>query len=367
MPKLFIVGPVDVFDDVLDAMGSQVIAHYGDDFVRLYREVQDMLRKVIGSSGDVFVIPGPGTAGLDACMGSLLRTGQRILVPVSGFFSDRLVAVAKGSGLEPVVEEFEWGSLVNPGKVRQRLAREKNIAALAFVHHETSTGVLNPLEEITKAAHEFGVPVIVDAVASAGGVPIDVDGLGIECLVTVANKALEVPPGVAIVSVNKHAWELMDRGGPRHHGWYLDLRTWRDYDTQWADWHPYPVTLPTSVVKALHVGLKRIHREGLDHHFARFVTASEAVRKGLKEMGFTLMVEGKHACPLVSAVRSRPEFPLAEMAAYLENERGLMIAGGIGPLKGKLFRVGHMGKAATAEYTDEFLAAVRDFLTTKGL
>jgi alanine-glyoxylate transaminase/serine-glyoxylate transaminase/serine-pyruvate transaminase len=367
MKKLFIVGPVDVFDDVLDAMGSQVIAHYGDDFVRLYHETLNMLRPIIGASGDVFVMAGPGTAGLDACMGSLLETGQRVLIPVSGFFSERLVAVARGSGLEPVVEEFEWGGPVDPDRVRGRLALEKDVAAVAFVHHETSTGVLNPLAEIADTAHDFGLPVIVDAVASAGGVPIDVDGLGIEFLVTVANKALEVPPGVAIVSVNKRGWELLDRGGPRHHGWYLDLRTWRDYATRWASWHPYPVTLPTSVVQALHTALTRIHREGLDNHFARFVTASETVRAGLREMGFTMMIEGEYACPVVSAVRARPEFRVGEMSAYLEKERGLMIAGGIGPLHGKLFRVGHMGKASTPEYIQELLSAVKDFLRLKGL
>ena len=367
MKKLYIVGPVDVFDDVLEAMGSQVIAHYGDDFVRLYHEVQDLLRPIIGASGEIFLMPGPGTAGLDACLGSLLHTGQRVLVPVSGFFSERLATVAKGSGIDAVTEEFEWGTPVEAHRLRNRLAREKDIAALAFVHHETSTGVLNPLDEIVQVAHDAGIPVIVDAVASAGGVPIDTDGLGIEFLVTVANKCLESPPGVAIVAVSERGWELIDKTGPTGHGWYLDLRTWRDYATRWADWHPYPVTLPTNVIKALDVALKRIHSEGLEHHFARFVKASEAVRKGLREMGFTMLVEGRYACPVVSAVRACPKFDVAELSRFLEHERGIMIAGGIGPLKGKIFRVGHMGKASTQEYVDEFLAAVRDFLREKGL
>jgi len=367
MTKLYIVGPVDVFDDVLEAMGSQVIAHYGADFVRLYHEIQDLLRSIIGSSGEIFLMPGPGTAGLDACMGSLLHSGQRVLVPVSGFFSERLAAVARGSGIEAATEEFEWGAPVDPGRLRKRLAREKDIAALAFVHHETSTGVLNPLKEIVQVAHDAGIPVIVDAVASAGGVPIDADGLGIEFLVTVANKCLESPPGVVIVSVSQRGWDLIDKAGPTGHGWYLDLRTWRDYATRWADWHPYPVTLPTNVMKALHVALKRIHSEGLQRHFARFVKASGAVRKGLREMGFTMLVDGQYACPVVSAVRARPEFEIGELSRFLERERGLMIAGGIGPLHGKIFRVGHMGKASTQEYVDEFLASVREFLGRKGL
>lgn len=367
MKKMFIVGPVDVFDDVLAVMGEQVVAHYGDDFVHLYTETQNLLRHVLGASGDVFLMSGPGTAGLDACMGSLLPTGEKVLIPVSGFFSDRLVAVAKGSGLGPVVEEFEWGTPVDPERLRKRFASEKGIAALAFVHHETSTGVLNPLDEIVGVAHDFGVPVIVDAVASAGGVPVDVDRLGIEFLVTVANKALEAPPGLSLVSVSKRAWELIDKGGPRNHGWYLDLRTWRDYATRWADWHPFPVTLPTSVVRALHVSLSRIQREGLEAHFARFANAAEKVRRGLREMGFSMLVEGRYACPVVSAVRARPEFPVSEMAAYLERERGLMIAGGIGPLRGKIFRIGHMGKATTQEYIDALLSAVRDFLRARGL
>ncbi len=368
MKKLFIAGPVDVFDDVLEAAGSQVVAHYGRDFVALYHRVQNHLRPLIGAStGDVFLMPGPGTAGLDACMGSLLQTGQRVLVPVSGFFGERLAAVARGSGLEPVTEEFAWGEPVDPDRIRQRLTREQDIAALAFVHHETSTGVLNPLAEIVAAAHEAGVPVIVDAVASAGGVPIDMDGLGIEFLVTVANKALESPPGLAIVAVSPRAWELMDEGGPRHHGWYLDLRTWRDYATRWADWHPYPTTMPTNVLKALDVALTRIQREGLERHFNRFVEASRRVRDGLRNLGFEMFVEGRYACPVVSAVRARPEFTVRELANYLRDERDIMIAGGLGPLAGKVFRIGHMGKATTQEYIDAFLLATEDFLREKGL
>ncbi len=367
MKKLFIAGPVDVFDDVLAAAGSQVVAHYGRDFVALYHRVQNLLRPLIGSSGDIFLMPGPGTAGLDACIGSLLHTGQRILVPVSGFFGERLAAVARASGLEPVTEEFAWGTPVEPARIRKRLKQERGIAALAVVHHETSTGVLNPLAEIVAAAHDAGVPVIVDAVASAGGVPIDMDGLGIEFLVTVANKALESPPGLAIVAVAPRAWELMHEGGPRHHGWYLDLRTWRDYATRWADWHPYPTTLPTNILKALDAALTRIHQEGIDRHFARFVETSERVRGGLRDMGFEMFVEGQYACPVVSAVRARSEFSVSELTAYLRDERDIMIAGGLGPLEGQIFRVGHMGKATTQEYIDAFLRAMEDFLRMKGL
>lgn len=367
MKRLFIPGPVDVSDDVLDAVGEQVVAHYGRDFVALYHRVQNLLRPLIGASGDIFLMPGPGTAGLDACMGSLLHTGQRVLVPVSGFFGERLAAVARGSGLEPVTEEFEWGTPADPARIGKRLRQERDIAALAVVHHETSTGVLNPLAEMVEAAHDAGVPVIVDAVASAGGVPIDMDGLGIEFLVTVANKALESPPGLAIVAVGPRAWELIDEGGPRYHGWYLDLRTWRDYATRWADWHPYPTTLPTNVLKALDVALTRIHQEGLEQHFARFVEASEQVRGGLRGLGFQMFVEGPFACPVVSAVRARPEFSVSELTAYLRDERDIMIAGGLGPLAGQIFRVGHMGKATTQEYIAAFLLAVEEFLREKGL
>lgn len=364
--KLMIPGPVDIFDDVREAMASPAMPHYGADWLALYRETVELLRQVFQTRNELYLMAGPGTAGLDAAMGSLLRTGEKVLILSNGFFGSRLVSIARGYGLEVLLLEFPAGQPVDPDVVRARLDAERDVRAVAMVHHETSTGVLNPLREVTALAHEWGWPIIVDAIASVGGVPIPVDEWGLDVVVTVANKCLETPPAVAPISISQRAWEVIDSKPDRHHGWYLNLHTWREYATSWADWHPYPTTMPTQNIIALRASLQRILSNGLENHYAKHIRAAGQVRTGLREMGFELFVEGKHACPLITAVKARPEFQVDSLARFLRDEHGIMIGGGIAELRGKIFRVGHMGRAASDEYVEAFLVAMEDFLRRRG-
>lgn len=365
--KLMIPGPVDILDDVREAMASPSVAHYGPDWVALYQETVELLQQVFRTRNDVYLMAGPGTAGLDAAMGSLLRTGERVLIPFNGFFGSRLVAVARAYGLDVVLLEFPANQPVAPGAVRSCLDAERDVRAVAMVHHETSTGVLNPLREVAALAHEGGRPIIVDAIASMGGVPMPVDEWELDVVVTVANKCLETPPAVAPTSVSQRAWEMIDSRPDRHHGWYLNLATWREYAKSWAGWHPSPTSLPTHNIMALRVSLQRILSGGLENHYAKHVRAAEQVRTGLRRMGFELFVEGEHACPLITAIKARSEFEVSALAQFLRDEHGIMISGGIAELSGKIFRVGHMGRAASDEYVGAFLGAVEDFLRREGL
>jgi alanine-glyoxylate transaminase/serine-glyoxylate transaminase/serine-pyruvate transaminase len=238
---------------------------------------------------------------------------------------------------------------------------------VAVVHHETSTTVLNPLPELTEVTHQAGLPIIVDGVSSLGGVPLPVDEWDIDVCVTVANKCLECPPGLAYVSVGPRAWEWVDHHESQAHGWYLNLRTWRQYATEWADWHPFPTTMPTNIVIGLRASLRRILEQGLEANFARYRRASQAVRQGLEKVGFEMFVEGPFASPIVTAVKARSEFEVDELLAYLAGTHAILISGGIGSLSGQIFRVGHMGKAGTRPHLIEFLLAVETFLRLKGL
>jgi len=360
--RLFTTGPVDVFDEVLEALGSPVVPHYGPEFVRIYREIQAHCRTILGCSGDVFVMGGAGTAGVDACVGSLVPTGQRMLIPVNGFFGYRMVLTARAYGIDVVSEEFDWGTPIDLERMRRRIGQEKGLVALGFVHHETSTGMLNPIRELVSLAHNEGLPVFVDAISSGGGVPINMDELGIEVLVTLSSKCLAAPPGLSLVAVSPRGWAAMDRSGPPNHGFYQDLRTWREYDVAWGDFHPSPSSLPTNLVLALHAALLRIDRIGFEEHRESIAQAAQRVRDGLSDMGFSMMITGDHAGPMVTAVAARPEFDISELINYLDSEHGLVVAGGVGPLRGKMLRIGHMGKATTTVYTDALLYAVAQYL-----
>ena len=214
---------------------------------------------------------------------------------------------------------------------------------------------------------QAGLPIIVDAVSSLGGTPLPVDEWGIDVCVTVANKCLECPPGLAFISATPRAWEWVDRNESHAHGWYLNLRTWRKYATEWGDWHPSPTTMPTNNVLGLRVSLRRILGEGLEAHIARYRQAAQAVRRGLEEVGFEMLVDESFASPIATAVKARPEFEVDELIEYLAQAHGILVSGGIGPLRGQVFRVGHMGKAHTRPYLMELLFAVETFLRREGL
>ena len=365
--KLMIPGPVDVEDEVLSEMASPVPAHYGDEWMKVYLETVDYLKRVFQTENDLFIVGGPGSAALDASFGSLLATGEKVLIPSNGFFGRRLRAMARGYGLEVVPLDFPLEQAISAAAVEAHLQKEKDIQAMAMVHHETSTGVLNPLPEIAAVTNKAGVPIIVDAVASLGGVPLPVDEWGIDLCVTVSNKCLAAPPGISLISVSQRAWEIIESKSDRSHGWYLNLQTWKQYATEWASWHPYPTTMATNNVLALLASLKRLLAEGLETRYARTAKASEMTREGLTDMGFAMFVEGPHASPLITAAKGRPDMSIAEMAGFLRDECGIMIGGGLDKLAGKIFRIGHMGKAISPEYIEAFLARVRDFLQRKGV
>lgn len=364
--KLMIPGPVDAEDDVLAAMAQQVLPHYGQEWLEIYNETVDLLRQIFGTRNDLFLIPGPGTAGLDAALGSLMRTGEKVLVACNGFFGKRMGAMAQGYGLDVRIVEAPSGEPLDPGAVRQRLSAEPDIQAVTVVHLETSTGVLNPLPEIASITNEFEVPVIVDAVSSLGGIPVSVDEWGIDVCVTVTNKCLACPPGLAPLSVSQRAWDRVDRKGGRAHGWYLNLRTWKDYAVNWASWHPYPTTLPTNNVVALLTALRRIQAGGLEAYYERHRRAAQAVRARLEQLGFQMLTAKAYTSPLISAVLGLPGMDVDDFRRYLVEEWQIMIAGGLDDLRGRIFRVGHIGKAATAEYVERFLDAMDAYLQLQG-
>ncbi len=362
--KLFIPGPVDVPDDVLELMSTPCRPHYGDEWLALYNDTIAALQQVFGTKNDIFIIPGAGSAALEAAIGSLLAPGEKALILVNGFFSERFGVIARACGIETTTVAVRWGEPVLPAQVEEALDADPEIKAVAVVHHETSTGVLNPLEEITAVVHAHGLPIVVDAVSSIGGVPLPVDEWQIECCATVANKCLETPPGIGMVSVSDRAWEMITARADRHRGWYLNLNVWHAYSQEW-DWHPYPTTVPTNLITALNYSLHKILAEGLDARYARFAEVARAVRQGLRELGFSTLVSEPYASPLVTAVQGQSGIPADEVARFLRESHGLLVGGGIGPLSGKIFRVGHMGKAMTDEYVNCFLAAVRDLISRR--
>jgi alanine-glyoxylate transaminase/serine-glyoxylate transaminase/serine-pyruvate transaminase len=365
--KLFTPGPGDVDEAVLAAMATPVIRHYGADWMEIYNETQMLLRKFYKTGNDIFIIPGPASALMDMAIGSLVATGQKVIIGMNGFFGDRLSDIAVGYGATVVPFTAPLGQPLDPALLRELLHKHPEVEVVALVHHETSTTVLNPLQELAEVVRSAGKVMVVDAVSSLGGVELSVDEWGIDVCVTSTNKCLEAIPGIGFISVSQNAWDLVDRQPQIAHGWYLSLRTWRKYTQEWGTWHPSPVTLPANNVLAVLTSMRKIVAGGLDAHLAKYVRASQIVCMGMKNVGFEMFVAEKYASPIVTAFKARPEFAVAELSNWLENERSIAIGGALGELSGKIFRVGHLGKAAEREYLIDFLVAIEEFLREKGI
>jgi alanine-glyoxylate transaminase/serine-glyoxylate transaminase/serine-pyruvate transaminase len=365
--KLYTPGPGDVDEDVLASLATPVIRHYGPEWIELYTEVKEMLKQVFKTKNDIFFVPGPATALMDMAIGSLLATGEKIIVGVNGFFGERLAQIARGYGLETIPLSAPLGKALDPQGLEQLLKEHQDARVVALVHHETGTTVMNPLKELALLANQAGRVVLVDAVSSLGGVDIRVDEWGIDVCVATPNKCLEALPGIGFISVSPRAWQMVDSHPETNHGWYLNLKTWRYYAKEWGAWHPTPVTLPTNIILAVRISLLKILDMGLEAHFEKYRWASQAVRTGLCGLGFEMFVEDKWASPIVTGVCRRPEFELSEMSQWLSEQRNIAIGGGLGELTKQMFRVGHLGKAATREYLLDFLFAMEEFLRFRGI
>jgi alanine-glyoxylate transaminase/serine-glyoxylate transaminase/serine-pyruvate transaminase len=363
---LLIPGPVDVDDEVLAIMGAPVVQHYGKEWAANYHEIIKLCKELFCTENDLFIMTGPGSAATETAIGSLLLPGERLMVLSNGFFGERLSLIARAHGLEAVVVEAPLGQPIAAKAVIEKLAQGPKVQAIAMVHHETSTGVINPVQEIAELARRNDLPLIVDAISSMGGVALAVDEWGIDLCVTSSNKCLECPPGLAPISVSERAWQIMDSKDTRP-GWYLNLRTWKEYAAKWESWHPYPTTVPGNSVLALHASLVRIMEEGLEKRYAHYARIAQAVRTGLQALGFEMFVRDEYASPLTTAVRSHGELPADELQKFLREEHGIFIGGGIGPLEGQIFRVGHMGASASWAGTLTFLFAVEDCMRRRGL
>jgi len=356
--RLMIPGPIEVAPEVLAEMAEPLVAHYGEEWTAFYKETIGLLRKVFQTEGDVFLLVGSGSAGLDAALGSTVAPDGKVLIPQNGFFGERLEEITRTYTPNVTTLKFPLGEAYALEQVEKAL-REKKFDVVAAVHCETSTGVLNPVRELAELCRRYGVLLIVDAISSLAIEPLEMDAWGIGICVSASQKGLESPPGLALVAVAPGAWEVIDRSS--RPGWYLNLKVWREYTEKWGDWHPHPVTHAVNNVRALRVGVERILEEGLEARFRRHREVAEYLRGGLRDLGLELFVPDEIASHGVTSVVA-PAGKAGELRAYLREQHGILLAGSLGELRGKVFRIGHMGPTATQETTDNILHALSSAL-----
>ena len=362
-----IPGPVSVDEEILEALGRPVRAHYGDGWTQIYKHATSSMREVFKTAGEVHLVFGSGIAGVEMCISSVLSPGDEVLIPSNGLFGDRMAEVATANRLQ--VHSFRPGlsEAITAAQVRAALAEHPGVRAVCIVHHETSVGILNEVEGICRAARDHGALAIVDGISSVAGVPFEMDAWGADLCVTVANKCIGGAIGVAPVAAGPRALAALDDGRPKAAGWYLNLATWRRYAELWGGWHPHPTTMPTNVIEAFDLALTRLLKEGVENRWRRLAAARDRVRDGLEELGFEMLSPARVASPVTTASFGLPGMDVSDYIEWLLKNHHIRIGGGLGELRGRIFRVGHMGRAAEPEAIDRYLRVTADYIEQAGL
>jgi alanine-glyoxylate transaminase/serine-glyoxylate transaminase/serine-pyruvate transaminase len=297
----------------------------------------------------------------------VLSRGDEVVIGSNGTFGDRMAEVARANGMRVHTVKAELAQPVTADMIAVALDEHPSTKAVCVVHHETSVGVVNEVKEIAGLARERGALVIVDGISAVGGVPFEMDAWGVDLCVTVANKCIGGPIGVAPVAAGRRALAALADGRPKAAGWYLNLATWKRFAEEWGGWHPHPTTVPTNVIEAFDVALSRLLDEGVEHRWHRLARARDRVREGLEEMGFPMLSPLPVASPVTTAAYGIPGMDVPDYMAWLSREHHIRIGGGLGELSGKIFRVGHMGRAAEPEAIDRYLRLTAAYVEDKGL
>lgn len=334
---LMIPGPTPVPEKVLLAMAKHPIGHRSGDFSKVIGELTENLKWLHQTQNDVVMLTASGTGAMEAGIINFLSPGDRVLVGNNGKFGDRWAKVSKAYGLTVEEIKAEWGQPLDPAAFQTRLAADtdKSIKAVIITHSETSTGVLNDLEAINKAVKEHGEAlIIVDAVTSLGAISVPIDEWGLDVVGSGSQKGYMIPPGLAFVAISAKAWKAYESAKlPR---FYFDLKKYKKA----TDDNSSPFTPPVNLMYGLQASLEMMRAEGLDAIFARHARQTLATREAMKALGLPLYAPDNAASPAITAVCTDEA---EKIRSAMRKQFDIALAGGQDHLKGKIFRIGHLG------------------------
>jgi alanine-glyoxylate transaminase/serine-glyoxylate transaminase/serine-pyruvate transaminase len=356
-PRLLLgPGPSPVSDRILRALARPTLGHLDPQFLTVMDEVNEGLRRAFGTDNAMtFPVSGTGSAGMEASLANVLEPGDTAIVGIHGVFGQRLAEMARRMGATVVAVEAEWGRIVEPERLIAALREHPEARVLAVVLAETSTGVRQPLDEIAAAVSATDTLFVVDAVTALGGMPVEVDRVGIDVCYAGTQKCLGVPPGLAPITFSPRAMERVATREAPCQSWYLDVRLLAGYLGSERKYHH---TAPINMVYALHEGLVELHEEGLDARCARHARVGAGLQNALVERGFSLFAQEGYRLAQLTAATLPEGLDEAPLRRRLLDEHGIEIGGGLGPARGRLWRIGLMGHGARDENVDRVLTAI---------
>ncbi len=353
-------GPSSVYPEVYRALNRRTLGYMDGYFIRIMDQIKALLQKLMKTQNELTLpISGTGMAGMETCLVNLLEPGEAILILINGVFGTRMREIATRLGADVDVLEFEWGTPVQPEAVKKRL-KDKAYKLVAMIHAETSTGVCNPAAEIGRLLQGSDSLYLLDAVTSLGGIDVDVDGWGVDALYSGSQKCLSCPPGLAPVTFSEKAVKAIAARKSKTPSFYLDVDLIGKY---WGGQiRSYHHTAPMNMLYGLYQALLLIMEEGMDVVFARHLKIHEQLVAGLDELGLELLVEKPFRLPMLNAVKIPPGVEDSPVRNALRSKHKIEIGAGLGPLAGKIWRIGVMGHTAREENVRRLLAALREVL-----
>lgn len=353
-------GPSSVHPEVLKAMATPVVGHLDPYFLQVMSDMQEMLRVVFRTRNELtLAMSGTGSAGMETVFVNLVEPGDKVLVCIAGVFGERMKDVAERSGAEVFTVKTDWGRAIEPDEVKKALQATPGIKAVAIVHAETSTGVQQPLEEISRIVHDYGALFIVDTVTSLGGIPVEVDKWGIDACYSGTQKCLAAPPGLAPVTISQKALEVVKNRKTKVQSWYLDLNMIANY---WGEDRFYHHTAPISMIFSLHEALRLLLDEGLEQAFARHEENGRRLQSELEAMGLELFAAEGFRLPQLTSVVFPDKYDEGKLRKQLLNDYGIEVGGGLGALKGKAWRIGLLGHSSQKRNVTLLLQAMREMM-----
>jgi len=358
-------GPSNVDERVLRAMSAPVVGYFDPSMLEIAAEIQRLLNLAFGTANRAtFPVSATGSGGMEAALVNLIEPGDKVAIGYNGFFGDRMVQIVERCGGVPIKVEAEWGRPILPEQFEETLKRERAVKIVALVHAETSTGVLQPLDGLRALCERFGALLLVDAVTSLAGHPVEVDRYGVDACYSATQKALNAPPGLAPLTLSERAVEAIRRRKRKVQSYYLDVALFEQY---WGTNKFYHHTPPVSFYYAILEALRIVEEEGLEARYERHRVNSLALVAGLEAMGLRMHVEPAYRLWTLNAVRIPQGADDALVRGRLVKEFGIEIGGGLGALKGQIWRVGLMGMNATPNNVLLFLAALERILRSEGV
>jgi alanine-glyoxylate transaminase/serine-glyoxylate transaminase/serine-pyruvate transaminase len=349
-------GPSCVPPQVYKALSQKTLGHLDPYFLMIMDELMEMLRRIMNTKNKLTIpISGTGSAGMEACFVNLVEPGDKVLIITNGVFGMRMQDVAGRLGAKVDALEFTWGTPAVPEAIEKKL-RQDSYKIVAVVHAETSTGVKNPVAEIGARLKGSDAIYLVDTVTSLGGIEVMMDAWNIDALYSGTQKCLSCPPGLAPLSFSEKAMAKLNGRKTKVPNWYLDISLIANY---WGKNRVYHHTAPVNMIYGLYEALYVIFEEKLENVFKRHMESYRALVDGLKNMGLKMLVEEPYRLPMLNAVSVPDGVDEKAVRQRLRSEFKIEIGAGLGPLAGKIWRVGLMGHTARRENVERFLAALK--------